>query len=98
LWGPYGGGKGARRGRNVLQDGDEWLRRAHEDCMQRVRESRTDDPTFLYRLSTTQKSVQPLSSFQQYTHHIWTFHTVTPHRSLLRLTLLDNTTKRFLTD
>ncbi len=31
LRGPYGGRKAARWRRNVLQDGDEWLRRPHGD-------------------------------------------------------------------
>jgi hypothetical protein len=34
LRGPYGGQKAARRRRNVLQDGDEWLRRPHGDGRQ----------------------------------------------------------------
>ena len=34
LRGPYGGRKAARWGRNVLQDGDEWLRRPHGDGSQ----------------------------------------------------------------
>lgn len=37
LRGPYGGRKGARWRGNVLQDGDEWLRRPHGDgrCVQK---------------------------------------------------------------
>jgi hypothetical protein len=31
LGGPYGRGKAARWRRDVLQDGDEWLRRPHDD-------------------------------------------------------------------
>jgi hypothetical protein len=34
LRGPYGGQKAARWGGNVLQDGDEWLRRPHGDGRQ----------------------------------------------------------------
>lgn len=34
LRGPYGGQKAARWRRNVLQDGDEWLRRPHGDGRQ----------------------------------------------------------------
>ena len=34
LRGPYGGQEAARWGRNVLQDGDEWLRRPHGDGSQ----------------------------------------------------------------
>jgi hypothetical protein len=48
LRGPYGGRKGARWRGNVLQDGDEWLRRPHDDGrqMSSVLELRCDDPTF----------------------------------------------------
>jgi hypothetical protein len=34
LRGPYGGRKAARWGRDVLQDGDEWLRRPHGEGRQ----------------------------------------------------------------
>jgi hypothetical protein len=85
LRGPYGGRKAARRRRNVLQDGDEWLRRPHGGGRQMcakvgftVRELRCDDPTFYTAPQLCIQCVQLWSSFQQYAHHIGTFHTVTP--------------------
>lgn len=84
LRGPYGGRKAARWGKNVLQDGDEWLRRAHDERQMCAKEGfgarvACDDPTFYTAPQLYIQSVQLWSSYQQYTHHIGTFHTVTHH-------------------
>lgn len=66
-----------------------------------VRESRWDDPTFLYSLSTIHpkcSTFELISAIHSPYLDISHSHTTLWQVSLLQLTLLDNKTKRFLTD